>query len=65
MMWAVSIIQVGLPRVELKDRSSVGGNMLWIITELPLSGYLMIAVAVHATDAAIHPGFQELSYQNN
>lgn len=37
-----------------------GGNMLWIITELPLSGYLVIAVAVHATDAAIRRGFQEL-----
>lgn len=30
--------------------------MQWIITELPLSAYLLLAVAVGAADAAIHPG---------
>lgn len=39
---------------------SGGKNMLWIITELPLSAYLMIAVAVHAADAAIRPAPQQL-----
>lgn len=48
-----------LSRVEPKRQIiSEGKNMLWIITELPLSGSLVIAVAVHATDAAIHSGSQ-------